>query len=96
LRWDLRNGVCLCSEHHTDGLTSAHKSPAIFIEWLEKRKGKGSFWELKLNSELQFGIDKNKKAEELLSFIDNFESKSSVDEIKKIGKTFKRMENFYK
>ncbi len=34
LRYDLRNGVCLCRMHHTLGNQSAHKSPTWFYSWM--------------------------------------------------------------
>jgi len=39
VRWDLDNGICLCSGHHTLTNNSAHKSPIEFIEWLKQRRG---------------------------------------------------------
>lgn len=38
LRWDLRNGVCLCVAHHKFGLQSAHEDPLWFREWLEENR----------------------------------------------------------
>jgi len=38
LRWDLRNGVCLCVSHHKFGLESAHEDPLWFKEWLEDKR----------------------------------------------------------
>lgn len=38
LRWDLRNGVCLCSKHHKLGRQSAHEDPLWFKEWLEDER----------------------------------------------------------
>ncbi len=32
LRWDLRNGVRLCFQHHTGGNKSAHNDPLWFME----------------------------------------------------------------
>ncbi|MCK4320968.1 hypothetical protein KAX08_00395 [candidate division WOR-3 bacterium] len=39
VRWDLDNGVCLCSGHHTLNNNSAHKAPAEFIEWIKEMWG---------------------------------------------------------
>ncbi len=39
VRWDLDNGVCLCSGHHTLNNCSAHKAPAEFIEWIKEMWG---------------------------------------------------------
>ena len=38
LRWDLRNGVCLCVRHHKWGNQSAHENPIFFFNWLEKKR----------------------------------------------------------
>ena len=35
LRWDVRNGICLCALHHTlSAKLSAHKTPQAFNDWL--------------------------------------------------------------
>ncbi len=40
VRWDMDNGICLCSGHHTlNSDFSAHKTPAEFIEWIKERNG---------------------------------------------------------
>lgn len=36
LRWDLRNGICLCVWCHKFSPTSAHSDPIGFIEFLKK------------------------------------------------------------
>jgi len=39
VRFDLRNGVCLCSGCHTFRTRSAHQDPLWFMKWFEgKRK----------------------------------------------------------
>lgn len=39
LRWDLQNGACLCSGHHSLCNLSAHKNPAWFMDiWLESKR----------------------------------------------------------
>lgn len=49
LRWDLDNGITLCSGHHNFSTTfSAHKTPVEFIEWLKERNGEE--WYQKLRS----------------------------------------------
>ena len=41
LRWDLDNGITLCSEHHTFSTKfSAHKTPMEFTLWIMERNGK--------------------------------------------------------
>ncbi len=40
LRWALKNGITLCSSHHTlSSLFSAHKTPAEFVEWIKEKWG---------------------------------------------------------
>lgn len=39
VRWDLSNGICLCSGHHTLNNNSAHKSPMEFTEWIMDKRG---------------------------------------------------------
>lgn len=38
LRWDLHNGVCLCSGCHIFRKDSAHQSPEWFHFWLEENR----------------------------------------------------------
>lgn len=40
LRWDLRNGACLCSGCHVFRRESAHQSPEWFHFWLEEHRWK--------------------------------------------------------
>ncbi len=37
-RWDLRNGVRLCFQHHTGGNKSAHNDPLWFIDWFKEHR----------------------------------------------------------
>ncbi len=55
LRWDVRNGCLLCSNHHTSGRLSAHNDSIWFMEWFKKNrpddykylvKKKNEFWDL--------------------------------------------------
>jgi hypothetical protein len=40
LRWDVTNGIALCSGHHTlKSDFSAHKTPADFVEWIKEYRG---------------------------------------------------------
>lgn len=39
LRWDLRNGVCLCAGCHTFAKLSAHNNPIWFMDWMEENRG---------------------------------------------------------
>lgn len=38
LRWDLRNGVCLCVLCHKFSRNSAHNNPLWFSEWFKKNR----------------------------------------------------------
>ena len=38
VRWDVRDGVCLCVKHHRFGIESAHEDPLWFREWLEDKR----------------------------------------------------------
>ena len=38
VRWDIRDGVCLCVKHHRFGIESAHEDPLWFREWLEENR----------------------------------------------------------
>lgn len=38
LRWDVRNGCCLCAYCHTFGVKSAHNSPFWFEQEFKKRR----------------------------------------------------------
>ena len=38
LRWDIRNGCCLCVSCHTMSTNSAHQSPLRFNEWFEEKR----------------------------------------------------------
>jgi len=40
VRWDLDNGVCLCTAHHIWGKHSAHENPLFFIEIMLDLRGK--------------------------------------------------------
>ena len=36
-RWDLDNGICLCASCHAlSSVFSAHQTPDLFLDWLEK------------------------------------------------------------
>lgn len=38
LRWEVRNGVCLCVSHHKFGVESAHENPVWFDKWLRDNR----------------------------------------------------------
>jgi 5-methylcytosine-specific restriction endonuclease McrA len=39
VRWDVRNGICLCVGCHSFANHSAHKAPLDFVEWVTARRG---------------------------------------------------------
>jgi len=48
-RWDLENGLCLCTGHHTLNTFSAHQSPA-FEDWIKKHIGKERYRRIEAKS----------------------------------------------
>ena len=53
VRWYLRNGITLCSGHHTlNSAFSAHKAPADFIEWLKIYLGEEEYQSLRARAHL--------------------------------------------
>jgi predicted restriction endonuclease len=38
LRWDVKNGICLCPRCHRLSKTAAHQNSIFFCLWLEKNK----------------------------------------------------------
>jgi hypothetical protein len=38
LRWDVRNGCCLCPLCHQFGQNSAHQNPIFFLSWFAKKR----------------------------------------------------------
>jgi len=38
LRWDIRNGACLCVRHHKFGIYSAHENSIWFINWFKTHR----------------------------------------------------------
>ncbi len=50
-KWDIENGICLCSKHHTFSQDfSAHKTPAKFKEWFVWVKWENHYNELEKKS----------------------------------------------
>lgn len=48
VRWELNNGITLCSGHHTlNSDFSAHKTPADFIEWIKELWGEEWYQDLR-------------------------------------------------
>jgi len=63
-RWELENGICLCSGCHTlSSKFSAHKTPLEFTEWVIDRRGVQWYDELKkkANKPYKYSIQDLKK-----------------------------------
>jgi len=55
-RWDLKNGVCLCTRHH---LYWAHKDAIEFAEWVKARMGEDEYRALRMRGQIVGrGLDK--------------------------------------
>jgi len=52
LRWDIRNGVRLCFQHHTGGKLSAHNDPLWFMDWFKNHRPDDYEYLLKRKNEL--------------------------------------------
>ncbi len=65
-RWDLNNGITLCSGHHTlKSDFSAHKTPTEFVEFLIKRYGQKYIDDLKIKKNSFYSFN----YEEILSLL---------------------------
>ena len=49
-RWDLDNGICLCSGCHTMRRQSAHQDPMWFSEWIMAKRGEDWYKALRKKS----------------------------------------------
>ena len=52
-RWDLRNGVRLCFQHHTGGKLSAHNDPLWFMDWFKSKRPDDYEYLLKKKNEIK-------------------------------------------
>lgn len=53
LRWDLENGITLCSGCHNFSTTfSAHKTPVEFVEWIKELKGEDWYNRLRTKAKM--------------------------------------------
>ena len=66
LKYDLRNLICLCTEHHKTGKRSAHKHGLWFSEEFKKIRPKDAEWILKHTDDEQSLGDR-----EVLKFIED-------------------------
>ena len=69
VRWELDNGICLCSKHHTFSPEfSAHLTPMEFAEWIKEKRGEEWYEKLralKMQNIKKSSIDKRKVLAEL-------------------------------
>jgi len=68
LRWELRNGVCLCFSHHKGQPQSAHEDPEWFREWLLENRTEDYLYLVKKKNEITKWTkpDKEEQLERLL------------------------------
>lgn len=67
-RFDLDNGICLCSWHHTMSKSfSAHRTPLEFAEWIIEKRGETRYFNLKLKSHKVRDKDYDKVRNNLLA-----------------------------
>ena len=70
-RWDLSNGICLCSGCHTfSSKFSAHKTPLEFVEWLFEEYGEDYIYDLKKAAQ-QVNTKSKEEWYEILKLFDN-------------------------
>ena len=51
VRWNINNGVCLCGLHHTfSSKFSAHQTPTLFSDFIQKKRGKEWYRQLIMSS----------------------------------------------
>ena len=55
LRWNLRNGVCLCAGCHKMNAGNAHDDPIEFLEWFEEHRPEDYKYIYKVRYELWDG-----------------------------------------
>jgi len=73
--WDIDNGFCLCSGHHTlVQAFSAHKTPAEFVEWATQLRGEK--WLLDLRAKKI--VTKHHIDYELLEIAEQLEKENEV------------------
>ena len=57
LRYDLKNGVCLCAGHHTLRMDSAHQDPIEFMFWLMNHRPDDYNYLVENKETLEFNAD---------------------------------------
>ena len=69
VRWNVNNGVCLCAKcHQFSSRFSAHQTPTLFSDWIQKKRGKEWYSQLIMMSTL-IKPDKEETKEELETII---------------------------
>ena len=53
LRWDIRNGCCLCVSCHKFSKASAHEHPIKFINWFKKTRSEDHEYLLNKKNEIK-------------------------------------------
>lgn len=78
LRWDLRNGVCLCVKHHKFGLQSAHEDAPWFDEWLQKYRKEDYDYVNQIKNTIRkwFRFEKEELLEEFKKKVKEYEENS--------------------
>ena len=65
-RWDLDNGICLCSYCHMfNSKFSAHETPTLFSDWVKKYRGEEWYDNLRRKANAPYDHDRTKAYEEL-------------------------------
>lgn len=80
LRWDLRNGVCLCTQHHKFGIQSAHEDNPWFDKWLEKHRADDFEYVNRIKNEIKKWIpsDRAELIEEYRMKIKEYEETDNI------------------
>lgn len=77
-RFDLDNGICLCSGHHTfNNHFSAHRTPMEFTEWIIKKRGQKWYDGLKYKANQIW----DKDVEKIWIYLENKEKELNVKDI---------------
>lgn len=75
LRHDPRNGVCLCSLHHTFGRESAHQDPVWFLYWLTEHRPDDYNYLIERREVMALNIDYEQVMKELEKWLSGLEKR---------------------
>ena len=78
-RWDLDNGICLCSKHHTGDNYSAHRSRKFTTVWIKNHIGEDKYYALERKSN-QVKKWTKQEQKELVKKLKEFVKKSEIIE----------------